>query len=157
LPQCHYSTELPELLDNTELSKRVIECVRVTAAYPSSSTITPNHNASNCDSSVGDGVSNVAIVSSGERESLLTAVALSKRWGITLEDATATIDASTQSGVRNVFSPSERKVWKEAPWLEFPSIKGEISADSRVDPYTRTDFDMIASTHGSGRVITLIP
>jgi hypothetical protein len=24
LPQCHYSTELPELLDGTELSKRVI-------------------------------------------------------------------------------------------------------------------------------------
>jgi hypothetical protein len=70
-----------------------------------------------------------AMASHGERKSLLTAVALLKRWIITLEAATATIDAK-EAGVRNVFSLSERKVRKKAPWLEFPSIKGEIYVDS---------------------------
>jgi hypothetical protein len=49
---------------------------------------------------------------------------------ISLEAAKATIDASTQAAVRNIFSPSKWKVRKKAPWLEFPLIKGEIYVNS---------------------------
>jgi hypothetical protein len=75
-------------------------------------------------------VSNIAVVSSNDRKPLLTSIALSQWWGTTLEAAQPTIDASTQTAVWNIFSPSERKVRKKAPWLEFPSVKGEIFVDS---------------------------
>jgi hypothetical protein len=62
--------------------------------------------------------------------SALDHVALAKRWGINLEQAKATLDCSTQTAVRNILSLSERKVRLKAPWLIFPSIKGDFYVDS---------------------------
>jgi hypothetical protein len=66
---------LAELLDDTEFSKRVIACVRVSASFPSCSLITEN----GADQSSENQNASVAAVSSGERKSLRTAGALSKR------------------------------------------------------------------------------
>ena len=72
--------------------------------------------------------------------SALTHVALAKRWGISLEQAKATLLCSTQTAVRNILTPSERKVRLKAPWLNFPSIKGDFYVDSL--------FSKIPSVHG---------
>jgi hypothetical protein len=47
-----------------------------------------------------------------------------------LQAAAATLEATTQTAVRDIYAPSERKVRLKAPWLHFPSIKGEIYVDS---------------------------
>jgi hypothetical protein len=62
--------------------------------------------------------------------SALDHVALAKRWGISLEQAKATLKCSTQTAVRNILTPSERKVRLKAHWLIFPSIKGDFYVDS---------------------------
>jgi hypothetical protein len=56
-------------------------------------------------------------------------VALAKRWGISLEQAKATLKCSTQTAVRNILTPSEWKVRLKAPWLNFPSVKGDLYVD----------------------------
>jgi hypothetical protein len=43
--------------------------------------------------------------------------------------AKATLKCSTQTAVRNILTPSERKVRLKAPWLNFPSIKGDFYVD----------------------------
>jgi hypothetical protein len=62
--------------------------------------------------------------------SALDHVALAKRWGITLEQAKATLNSSTQTAVRNILTPSERKVRLKAPRLNFPLVKGVFYVDS---------------------------
>jgi hypothetical protein len=107
--------------------------VRVSATYTccppeTDSFIIPSHIVP--DDEGINMICNISVVSTNDRKSTLTPIALSKRWGITLEAATATLNVSTQTAVRNIFSPSERKVRLKAPWLEFPSIKGEMYVDS---------------------------
>jgi hypothetical protein len=68
-------------------------------------------------------------LSAKERESILTPKVLTKRWGISVERAQQTIKATTHEGIRNVFLPSERKVRKKAPWMNYPSIKGSFYTD----------------------------
>jgi hypothetical protein len=58
------TVSLAELLDDTELSKRVIACVRVSASFPSCSIITENGT----DQSSENQNASVATVSSGERK-----------------------------------------------------------------------------------------
>jgi hypothetical protein len=62
--------------------------------------------------------------------SVLDHVALAERWGISLEQAKATLKCSTQTALRNILTPSERKVQLKAPWLNFPSIKGDFYVNS---------------------------
>jgi hypothetical protein len=79
-------------------------------------------------------------LSATERESILTPEILSKRWGISVDRAQKTIAVTTHEGIRNVFLPSERKVRKKAPWMNYPSIKGSF--------YTDQFFSKIKSVHG---------
>jgi hypothetical protein len=78
-------------------------------------------------------------LSATERESILTPEILSKRWGISVERAQKTIDVTSHEGIRNVFLPSEQKVWKKAPWMNYPAIKGSF--------YTYQFFSKIKSLH----------
>ena len=71
----------------------------------------------------------LSALSTKERLSVLTPEILSKRWGIGLDAAKATLTVTTYEGIRNVFLPSERKVRKKAPWINFPSIKGQYFTD----------------------------
>ena len=71
----------------------------------------------------------LSALSTKERLSVLTPEILSKRWGIGLDVAKNTLNVTTYEGIRNVFLPSERKVRKKAPWINFPSIKGQFFTD----------------------------
>jgi hypothetical protein len=106
----------------------VIAAVQVSATYTKCPT--PVIDPINIDPA--DRTANVLVDSTNERKSFLTPIALSKRWGITLDASKATIDVSTQTAVRNIFAPLERKVRKKAPWLEFPSVKDLDSMFSKI-------------------------
>jgi hypothetical protein len=87
----------------TKLSARIDAFVRV------SSTNNTYSKEISSEPPSEEGV-NVSAVSTTKRKSLVTAIGLSKRWGISIEAAAATLDASTQSAVRNIFTASKRKV-----------------------------------------------
>jgi hypothetical protein len=76
-----------------------------------------------------DDYAEVAALSSSTRKPKITPHDLSRKWCIGLETAKKTIQVTTQSGIRNIFAPSERKVRFKAPWLKFPSINTKIFAD----------------------------
>jgi hypothetical protein len=61
---------------------------------------------------------------------MINPAVLSKRWGISLETAKRTLEVTTQSAIRNIFGPAERKIRNPAPWLNFPSITGGVYVDS---------------------------
>jgi hypothetical protein len=158
---------LPEILDDYQLSKRVIAAVRVSATYPKCPTPEIDPISHNVNIDPADRPANELVVSTNERKSFLTHIALSKRWGITWDAAKATIDVSSQTAVRNTFTPSEQKVRKKAPWLEFPSIKCEIYIDSmfsklpsvgalRGAPFIQTDAVTTVFTPGNVKARTLI-
>jgi hypothetical protein len=62
-------------------------------------------------------------LSAKERESILTPEILAKRRGISVELAQKTLAVNTHEVIRHVFIPSEQKVWKKAPWMNYLSIK----------------------------------
>jgi hypothetical protein len=70
----------------------------------------------------------------------LSPAILAKRWYISLDAATSTLNVTTQNAVRNIHLQSERKVRIKAPWLQFPSIKGEFYVDSM--------FSKVTALHG---------
>jgi hypothetical protein len=72
----------------------------------------------------------VCALSTGERRSTITPQMLSARWGIGLETAKKTLRATTQSGIRNVLAPAERKVRLKAPWMKFPSLNRQLYGDA---------------------------
>jgi hypothetical protein len=68
-------------------------------------------------------------LSTEQRKSVLSPELLAKRWGIGLNAAKTTLENTTQTGICNVFLPSECKVRKKAPWLSYPSIKSDFYTD----------------------------
>ena len=77
----------------------------------------------------------IGALRTAERRTTITPQMLSRRWGIGLETAkdtlrATTLRATTQSGIRNVLAPSERKVRKKAPWLKFPAVNRTLFADA---------------------------
>ncbi|KAI2511643.1 Reverse transcriptase (RNA-dependent DNA polymerase) [Fragilaria crotonensis] len=50
-------------------------------------------------------------LSTSEKRSALTPEILSRRWGVGLDTAKRTLQVTTQSGIRNVLAPGERKVF----------------------------------------------
>jgi hypothetical protein len=73
---------------------------------------------------------NISAMRTTESRSTITPQMLSSRWGIGLDTAKRTLSVTTQSGIRNVLAPSERKVRLKAPWLKFPSLDRQIFADA---------------------------
>ena len=62
------------------------------------------------------------------------------------------MQATTQVGLCNIFSPSERKVKLKAPWLKFPSVNRRIFSDvlfSKV-PSIHEDVGAVVFTDGKG-------
>jgi hypothetical protein len=87
-------------------------------------------------------------LTSKDMQSILTPELLAQRWCIGLPTAKRTLQVTTQTGVRNILVPSERKVRKKAPWLKFPSMKGQF--------YTDSMYSKVKSLHGDigGTVFT---
>ena len=78
-------------------------------------------------SSVQCGVDSIGTLG---RESILTPEILAKRWHIGLEKAKLTLEATTQSGIRNIHAPSERKLRYRHNHMRFPNLKGRYFTDS---------------------------
>jgi hypothetical protein len=116
VPSTYRRTLIPELLDDNELSERVLACVHESSTFNDTPIEYINYTPSNDGAIDSDD-------STTKRNPWLNAIELSKRWGISIQTAAATLDASTQTAFKNIFSPSERKVRKRRPWLESPSIK----------------------------------
>ena len=77
---------------------------------------------------------------------------LAAEWNIGLATAKRTLKATTQVGLRNIFSPSERKVRLKAPWLKFPTINTKIFADALFTkvPSIHKDAGAVVFTNGKG-------
>jgi hypothetical protein len=71
----------------------------------------------------------ISSFSTKQQRSSLSPEVLAKRWGIGLNAAKTTLENTTQTGIRNVFLPSKRKVQKKAPWRLNPSIKSDFYTD----------------------------
>ena len=82
----------------------------------------------------------------------ISAEKLSRSWNISLPAAKRTLKVTTQAGLRNVFSPSERKVRLKAPWLKFPSINTRIYSDALFSqvPDIHKDIGAVVFTDGEG-------
>ena len=127
-----------ELSSDEDIYDRLVSCVRVAA-----DDVPGDGLKGHLDQDVypdGDKRREISSMSTSERASTITPEILSRRWFIGHETAVRTLRVTTQSGVRNVLLPSERKVRKKAPWLKFPSIKGKIYSDQM--------FSQLASIHG---------
>jgi hypothetical protein len=87
---------LVELFTDDILHKHMVSCVQTYSADSPSVT--------------------VSAVRTSASKPLIDAPELSKRWGITLQAAAATLEATTQTAVWDIYASSERKVR-----LKFPS------------------------------------
>jgi hypothetical protein len=122
------SRSIPELQEGDLTYHRTISTVQVTATYTVDDTA--DIPVDPTETTTDNQISFSSVKLNDPITHLRTRITLSKRWGIPLDVATATLACSTQTAVRNVFSLSERKVRKKAPWLQFPSIKGIFYVDS---------------------------
>ena len=57
-----------------------------------------------------------------------------------IDQGKANSESDYTAGVRNVLGPLEQKVWKKAPWLKFPTMKGHW--------FSNALFAKIPSIHG---------
>lgn len=71
-----------------------------------------------------------ASIDSSKRKWALTPQILSRRWNIGLETAQHTMRVTTQSGIRNVYGPSERKLRQRTDFLKYPVVKGKWYTDT---------------------------
>ena len=69
-------------------------------------------------------------LSTGEQRSVLTPEVLSQRWNIGLASARRTMQSTTQSGIRNVLAPGERKLRQRLDHLKYPTLKGRFYSDT---------------------------
>ena len=92
-----------------------------------------------------------AVVMDGTKPKI-TPEELAKSWNISLPTAKRTLNVTTQVGLRNVFSPSERKVRLKAPWLKFPSVNRRIFADAMFStvPSIHKETGAVVFTDGKG-------
>ena len=77
---------------------------------------------------------------------------LATSWNIRLDTAKRTLQATTQVGLCNIFSPSERKVRLKALWLKFPSVNTRIFSDASFSkvPSIHRDVGAVLFTDGKG-------
>ena len=66
---------------------------------------------------------------------------LAKRWNIGLTSARATLQATSQCGIRNVSAPGERKLRQRLNHMKFPNLRGRF--------YTDTMFSKSKSLRGA--------
>ena len=86
-------------------------------------------------------VRTVSAMSAKERKSTLTPEILARRWHIGLAAAKRTMIATTQTGLRNVLAPGERRIRQRMSHLKYPTLRGRF--------YTDTMFAKVKSLRGS--------
>jgi transposase len=118
------------------------------------------------DDTVGDGLSgrkdndvypmdtesrNILALSTSEKRSVLTPEILSRRWGVGLDTAKRTLQATTQSGIRNVLAPGERKVRQKLDHLAFPNLSGKWYTDTMFSKTESIRGHLVAQVFTNGR------
>ena len=94
----------------------------------------------------------IASISTDERRSVITVPILARRWNIPIARARETLRVTTQAGVRNVLSSSERKVRQRLDHLKFPTLRGRTFTDTMFSnlPSARKYKAAQVFTNGSG-------
>jgi hypothetical protein len=101
------------MLNDLELHQQMIACVNVHPGELSESMEEIENNIY----PLGMSQKFVSSLSTEQRKSVLSPEQLAKCWGIGLNVAKTTLENTAQTGICNVFLPSEHKVRKKAPWL----------------------------------------
>jgi hypothetical protein len=70
--------------------------------------------------SVDCNIRNVAALVSNERKSTITPEILARRWNIGLAAAKRTMSVTTQTGIKNVLAPGERRIRQRMSHLKYP-------------------------------------
>jgi hypothetical protein len=83
----------------------------------------------------------VFALSTKERDPVITKEILSKRWGIGLDTAHSILVAMTQSGIRRILQPIERRYKTRQSHLCFPTLNTRF--------YTDTMFSTTKSLRGN--------
>lgn len=99
-----------------------------------------------------DSVADVSALSTSGGKPTITPEDLAKKWSIGLTTARRTIQVTTQSGMRNIFVPSDRKVRLKAPFLKFPTLDIKLFADAMhsVVPAFHGEVGASVFTNGAG-------
>ena len=72
----------------------------------------------------------IKALSTKDRRSVLTPPVLAKRFNCSLETSRRTMQVTTQSGIRNVLAPGERKLRQRLDHLRFPRMRGKWYSDT---------------------------
>ena len=114
--------------DGDRLAKRLVSAIHIAA-----------------DDSSGDGIEGhrdeilyppteetirIRALSTSDKRSVLTPAVLAKRWHCSLEASRRTMQVTTQSGIRNVLAPGERKLRQRLDHLRYPRLSGKWYSDT---------------------------
>lgn len=134
------SQEAIELLDDEEeLATRLVASMSVL----STDTIGDGLDVRPDDSiiEVPEADRAISALSSKERGPVITKEILARRWGIGIETAHRTLNATTQNGIRRVLHPVERRYKTRQSHLRFPTLNSRF--------YTDTLFAEVKSLRGN--------
>ena len=118
----------PEFFDDSELGDRLIASVRVA----SDDDVGDGLHGHSCENiyPYGDEERKILSLSSAEKKSFLTKEVLAQRWGIGLETANRTMQATTQRGIKTFLNPTDRRLSTRHPHLAFPVLRTRFYTDS---------------------------
>jgi hypothetical protein len=119
LSRLSISQSTPDMWNETDIGDRLIARINVTSTDADGDGL---HFGQEPLFSVSQEDRNVCSMSSRERGPVVTKEILSRRWGIGLDTAHRTLEATTQKGVRRVLHPIERRYKTRQTHLRFPTL-----------------------------------
>jgi Reverse transcriptase (RNA-dependent DNA polymerase) len=129
-----------ELSDDDEnLAGRLIAAINIESDARIGDGLDERSNDSLCQLAEAD--REIWALSTKERGPILTKEILAQRWGIGLDTAHRTLTATTQSGIRRVLHPVERRYRTRQSHLRFPTLNTRF--------YTDTMFSTTKSLRGN--------
>ena len=120
-------TEIPEDGDD-DLGDRLVDTIQVAADDPNGDGLDGKKDEDLYPPS--EASRQVKKLSVSERSSVLTPQVLAKRWHCSLSTATRTMRSTTQSGIRNILAPSERKLRQRLDHMRYPNLRGRWYSDT---------------------------
>jgi hypothetical protein len=133
------SQDAIELSHEDDLAVRLIAAINIEADAMSGDGLYERPENPLCELSDSDRL--IFAMSTKERGSVITKEILAKRWGIGLDTAHRTLTSTTQSGVRRVLQPLERRFKTKQSHLRFPTLNSKF--------YTDTMFSTTKSIRGN--------
>jgi len=122
------SQDAVELSYEDDLAARLIAAVNIEADARSGDGLYERTEDTLCEMSEADRM--ICSMSSKARGPVITKEILAKRWGIGLDTAHRTLTATTQSGIRRVLHPIERRYRTRQSHLRFPTLNTRFFTDT---------------------------